>query len=59
MRVIVASTHVPFIDGGGRMIVRDLASALRERGHEVDIVDLISPLRPLLEEHHVTRLRRE
>ncbi len=48
MKVIVASTHVPFIDGGGRMIVRDLAAALRERGHEVDTVDI-----PFLSDHRV------
>jgi glycosyltransferase involved in cell wall biosynthesis len=40
VRVLVASTYVPFIDGGGRMIVRDLARALRERGHEVDTVEI-------------------
>jgi glycosyltransferase involved in cell wall biosynthesis len=40
MRVLVASTFVPFIEGGGRMIVRDLVSAVRERGHEVDTVEI-------------------
>ena len=40
MRVLIASTYVPFIDGGGRMIVRDLARAVRERGHEVDTVEI-------------------
>jgi glycosyltransferase involved in cell wall biosynthesis len=40
MKVLVASTYVPFIDGGGRMIVRDLVSALREREHEVDTVEI-------------------
>lgn len=40
MRVLVASTYVPFIDGGGRMIVRDLVGALRVRGHEVDTIEL-------------------
>jgi glycosyltransferase involved in cell wall biosynthesis len=40
VRVLVASTFVPFIDGGGRMIVRDLVRALRERDHEVDTVEL-------------------
>jgi glycosyltransferase involved in cell wall biosynthesis len=38
MRIGVASTFVPFIKGGGRMIVDDLVSALRERGHEVDTI---------------------
>ncbi len=40
MRVLVASTYVPFIDGGGRMIVRDLVRALRERDHEVDTIEI-------------------
>jgi glycosyltransferase involved in cell wall biosynthesis len=31
---------VPFIEGGGRMIVRDLAAAVSERGHEVDTVEI-------------------
>jgi glycosyltransferase involved in cell wall biosynthesis len=38
MRVVVASTFVPFIKGGGRMIVDDLVTALRDRGHDVDTV---------------------
>jgi glycosyltransferase involved in cell wall biosynthesis len=40
VRVLVASTYVPFIEGGGRMIVRDLVSAVRERGHEVDTIEI-------------------
>ncbi len=40
MRVLVASTYVPFIEGGGRMIVRDLVRAVRERGHEVDTIEI-------------------
>lgn len=40
MRVLVASTYVPFIDGGGRMIVRDLVAALRARDHEVDTIEI-------------------
>jgi glycosyltransferase involved in cell wall biosynthesis len=38
--VLVASTYVPFIEGGGRMIVRDLVRALRERDHEVDTIEI-------------------
>jgi glycosyltransferase involved in cell wall biosynthesis len=38
--VLVASTFVPFIEGGGRMIVRDLVRAVRERGHEVDTIEI-------------------
>lgn len=37
MRIVVASTYVPFIHGGGTMIVESLASELRKHGHEVDI----------------------
>jgi glycosyltransferase involved in cell wall biosynthesis len=40
VKVLVASTYVPFIDGGGRMIVRDLVRALRERDHEVDTIEI-------------------
>ena len=40
MRVLVASTYVPFVEGGGRMIVRDLVRAVRERGHEVDTIEI-------------------
>jgi glycosyltransferase involved in cell wall biosynthesis len=40
MKVLVASTFVPFIEGGGRMIVRDLVAALRAREHEVDTIEL-------------------
>lgn len=36
----MASTFVPFIEGGGRMIVRDLAKAICERGHEVDTIEI-------------------
>jgi glycosyltransferase involved in cell wall biosynthesis len=40
VRVLVANTYVPFVDGGGRIIASDLASALRERGHEVEKLDI-------------------
>jgi len=40
MKVLVASTFVPFIEGGGRMIVRDLVKAVRERGHDVDTIEI-------------------
>jgi glycosyltransferase involved in cell wall biosynthesis len=36
MKVLVASTIVPFVGGGGRIIVSDLVRHLREHGHEVD-----------------------
>jgi glycosyltransferase involved in cell wall biosynthesis len=38
MRILVASTFVPFVEGGGRMIVRDLATMLERAGHDVDIL---------------------
>ncbi len=40
MRVLVASTYVPFVEGGARVIVKDLVSALRERGHDVDTIEI-------------------
>ena len=36
MRVIIASTTVPHIDGGGRLIVQWTAEAMRAAGHEVE-----------------------
>jgi glycosyltransferase involved in cell wall biosynthesis len=36
VRVLIASTYVPFIKGGGTKIVEDLAGALRARGFETD-----------------------
>jgi glycosyltransferase involved in cell wall biosynthesis len=38
VRVLVASTYVPFVRGGADLIVEDLTGALRERGHEVDTI---------------------
>jgi glycosyltransferase involved in cell wall biosynthesis len=38
VKVVIASTFIPHIRGGGRAIVEDLARALAERGHEVDTV---------------------
>ena len=40
MRVVVASTHVPFIRGGATKIVEDTTAALKAAGHEVDVVSL-------------------
>lgn len=40
MKVLIASTIVPFIEGGGTFIVDWLASTLRERGHQVDVLKL-------------------
>jgi glycosyltransferase involved in cell wall biosynthesis len=43
VRVLVASTYVPFLRGGGTMIVDSLAEALQRHGHQVDTVRI--PLR--------------
>jgi glycosyltransferase involved in cell wall biosynthesis len=40
MRVLIASTIVPFVEGGGTFIVDWLEAVLRERGHEVDVLKL-------------------
>jgi glycosyltransferase involved in cell wall biosynthesis len=40
MKVLIASTIVPFIEGGGTLIVEWLEAVLRERGHEVDVLRL-------------------
>ena len=58
VRVLVASTYVPFIDGGGRMIVRDLVSALRARDHEVDTIEIpfLSAWNTMLEQMLAIRL---
>jgi glycosyltransferase involved in cell wall biosynthesis len=38
MRVLVASTFIPFLEGGANVIVRDLAEALTRAGHDVEIL---------------------
>jgi glycosyltransferase involved in cell wall biosynthesis len=38
MKVLIASTIVPFIEGGGTFIVDWLETVLRERGHQVDVL---------------------
>jgi glycosyltransferase involved in cell wall biosynthesis len=43
LRIIVASTFVPFIEGGARLIVDSLVDQLTRRGHIVDTILL--PLR--------------
>ncbi len=40
MKVLVATTCVPFVDGGARTIVRDLTRALLDRGHQVDTIEI-------------------
>lgn len=38
MRVLVASTYVPFVRGGATVLLEDLTRALSERGHDVDTI---------------------
>lgn len=38
MRIVIASTYVPFVKGGGTMIVESLHQALKAQGHVVDSV---------------------
>jgi glycosyltransferase involved in cell wall biosynthesis len=38
VKIVVASTYVPLLRGGGVQIVDELVGALREHGHEVDTV---------------------
>lgn len=40
MRVVVAAPQVPFVRGGAELMAEDLVSALRERGHEADLVSV-------------------
>jgi glycosyltransferase involved in cell wall biosynthesis len=58
MRVLVASTRVPFVRGGADTIVRDLVHAMREHGHEVDTVEIpfISAWEQMLEQMLAIRL---
>lgn len=38
MRILIATTHVPFISGGAEAHAEGLSDALREAGHEAEIV---------------------
>ncbi|MCI8622569.1 MAG: glycosyltransferase [Provencibacterium sp.] len=40
MKIIVASTIVPFVEGGGTLIVDWLEEKLREAGHQVDVLKI-------------------
>jgi glycosyltransferase involved in cell wall biosynthesis len=46
MRVIIASSSVPYVDGGSRLIVRWTAEAMRAEGHEVEEYLLPFPTGP-------------
>jgi len=37
-RIAVVSSHPPFTEGGHLVIARSLVGALREAGHEADVV---------------------
>jgi glycosyltransferase involved in cell wall biosynthesis len=58
MRVLVASTCVPFVRGGADLIVEDLVRALRERDYEVDTIELpfVSAWEEMLEQMLAIRL---
>ncbi|MGE0443946.1 MAG: glycosyltransferase family 4 protein [Vicinamibacterales bacterium] len=45
LRVLVLEAQTPFVHGGAEILVRQLAAALRDHGHEADIVSL--PFRSL------------
>ncbi|CAA9479729.1 MAG: hypothetical protein AVDCRST_MAG85-591 [uncultured Solirubrobacteraceae bacterium] len=40
MRIVVATTVVPFVRGGDRVLTDGLVTALAERGHDVDLLTL-------------------
>jgi len=51
MKIIIASTIVPFIEGGGTLIVDWTAQKLREAGHKVEIFKIpFSHLHPYVEQ---------
>jgi len=37
MRIVIATTHVPFVDGGAEAMVRSLHKALEAAGHRVEV----------------------
>lgn len=40
MRILIATTHVPFIRGGAELLAEGLCDALRAAGHEAEIVNV-------------------
>lgn len=52
MNILVLHTQVPFVHGGAEVLVAGLMVALRERGHQVDLVSL--PLQWNPPEHLLT-----
>jgi glycosyltransferase involved in cell wall biosynthesis len=39
-RILICATQVPFVRGGAELLVEGLRDALRERGHQVEVVSL-------------------
>ncbi len=39
-RILICSTQVPFVRGGAELLVEGLAQALREHGHDAEVVQL-------------------
>ncbi len=56
MRIVIASSFVPFIRGGGRFIVDWLEEKLRDHGHQVEKFYLPSDERPRDPPRHAPRL---
>jgi glycosyltransferase involved in cell wall biosynthesis len=58
VRILIASTYVPFIRGGGTGIVEDLLGELTARGHQTDavMIPLYSDWRALPEQTAALRL---
>lgn len=42
LRILVLETQTPFVHGGAEILVRQLTGALRDRGHDADIVSIPS-----------------
>lgn len=40
MRILITTTHVPFVTGGAEIHAQSLLSALKKRGHEAEIVSI-------------------
>src|SRR5688572_21807257 len=47
MRVAITTVQVPFVRGGGELLAEGLRDAVREAGHDVEIVDMPFRFGPL------------
>src|SRR5437867_460010 len=45
-RILICATQVPFVRGGAELLVEGLRDALRERGHMVDVINLLFAWQP-------------